>query len=194
MNEATTLVPSEEEMAQLAETYKGLLAEIQDYEKSHKTNYERMVKAGNAPAEAGYDEAKFAAMKAEAQALADKGNYVRANALLQQAQQIVTVALHKMLHSKTIVYDLNFETPADEYEYELKRYIGYEELIPVAIEAKKPAPGALKLMESFVEKARKRRAEAEQKAAENDYGSAIAMMQQATKTVRRALRMVGVTQ
>jgi HEPN domain-containing protein len=49
-------------------------------------------------------------------------------------------------------------------------------------------------MESFVEKARKRRAEAEQKAAENDYGSAIAMMQQATKTVRRALRMVGVTQ
>jgi hypothetical protein len=194
MNEATTLVPSEEEMAQLAETYKGLLAEIQDYEKSHKTNYARMVKAGNAPAEAGYDEAKFAAMKAEAQALADKGNYVRANALLQQAQQIVTVALHKMLHSKTIVYDLNFETPADEYEYELKRYIGYEELIPVAIEAKKPAPGALKLMESFVEKARKRRAEAEQKAAENDYGSAIAMMQQATKTVRRALRMVGVTQ
>ena len=106
----------------------------------------------------------------------------------------VTEALHRMLDSKTLVYDLNFETAADEYEYELKRFTGYEELIPVAIEAKKPAPGAIKLMESFLTKARKRRDQAIAKGDAGQYGDAIAMLQQATKTVRRALRMVGVMQ
>ena len=67
-------------------------------------------------------------------------------------------------------------------------------MIPIAIEAKKPAPGAIKLMESFVEKARKRRDQAVEKAEAGEYGDAIAMLQQATKTIRRALRMVGVMQ
>jgi hypothetical protein len=49
-------------------------------------------------------------------------------------------------------------------------------------------------MESFLSKARKRRDEAVAKADANDYPMAIAMLLQATKTVRRALRMVGVSQ
>ena len=49
-------------------------------------------------------------------------------------------------------------------------------------------------MESFLEKARSRRDEAKERAAQGAYGDAIEMMQQATTTVRRALRMVGVTQ
>jgi hypothetical protein len=49
-------------------------------------------------------------------------------------------------------------------------------------------------MESFLTKARKRRDEAQSKADAGDYPSAIGMMLQATKTVRRALRMVGVAQ
>jgi hypothetical protein len=50
---------------------------------------------------------------------------------------MITAAIQKMLNSQTIVYDLNFETPQEEYEYELKRFGGYEELIPVAVEQKK---------------------------------------------------------
>ena len=194
IGEATRLVPSEEAQAQLVETYKSLLAEISDYESSYKANYEKLAKADAMPEGAKLDEKKYADLKADAAELASKGNYVQANEQLQQAQKVITAALHKMLDSKTIVFELNFDTPEDEYKYELKRFIGYEELIPVAIEAKKPAPGALKLMESFVEKARKRRDEAVAKAAEKDFSSAIAMMQQATQTVQRALRMVGVTQ
>ncbi|WP_455217912.1 hypothetical protein [Kaarinaea lacus] len=194
MSEATRLVPSQEAMAQLAENYKSLLAEITDYQKSHKDNLERMQRSGTVPEEVRYDEAKIANMMAEAKVNADKNNYVRANSLLTEVQKTITVALHKMLDSQTIVYDLNFETAKDEYEYELKRFVSYEELIPIAIEAKKPAPGAVKLMESFVEKARKRRDQAVEKANAGEYPDAIAMLQQATTTVRRALRMVGVMQ
>jgi HEPN domain-containing protein len=194
MSKAVEMVPSGEALAQQQESYTSLLAGIEDYQKSHKANLARLEKAGSMPVEARYDEKKVARLKSDAQALADKGDYAGANAKLHDVQKIVTTSLHKMLDSTTIVYDLNFATAVDEYEYELKRFAGYEELIPVAIEAKKPAPGAIKLMESFLEKARKRRDEAKAKAAADDYGTAIAMLHQATKTVRRALRMVGVTQ
>jgi hypothetical protein len=194
LSEATGLVPDDEELAQLAEDYKTGLAEISGYEKSYRANLKRLEKQGAVAEDVKFDEKKFAELLAKAQSLADQKNYVRANKLLQQAQVTLTGALHKMLDSKTLVYDLKFETPADEYEYELKRFASYEELIPIAIEAKKPAPGAVKLMESFLDKARKRRDEAQSKADAGDYPSAIGMMLQATKTVRRALRMIGVTQ
>lgn len=194
LSEATRLVPGEEELAQLAENYKNMLAEIQDYQKSYQNNVKSLEKKEGFDASIKYDEKEFAETLAKAESFAQQKNYVHANKLLEQAQTTVTTALHKMLDSKTLVYDLNFETPADEYEYEAKRFTGYEELIPIAIEAKKPAPGAVKLMESFLEKARKRRDEAQAKADAGDYPSAIGMMLQATKTVRRALRMVGVNQ
>lgn len=194
MSEATRLVPGEEEMAQLAENYKLSLLGIRDYQKSHKDNLARLEKLGTVSDDARYDEADVAKKLSAAQALADKNNYARASTILSEVNNTITVALHKMLDSSTIVYDLNFATAADEYNYELKRFVGYEELIPVAIEAKKPAPGAIKLMQSFHEKARKRRDQAVAKAAAGEYGDAIAMLHQATKTVRRALRMVGVMQ
>ena len=194
LNEATKLVPGEEEQAELAANYKTLQAEVSDYRKSYTDNLKRMEKTGGVSEDARIDEKKLDASLAEAQAFADKKDYVHANRVMQQVQKVLTGALHKMLDSKTIVYDLKFETAKDEYEYELKRFAGYEELIPVAIEAKKPAPGAIKLMESFLSKARSRRDEAIAKAEAGDYPMAISMLLQATKTVRRALRMVGVSQ
>lgn len=194
LSAATRLVPGEEELAELAENYKNMLAEIQDYQKSYQNNVKSLEKKDSLDDGIKYDEKKFNAVLAEAAGFAEQKNYVHANKLLEQAQTTVTVSLHKMLDSKTLVYDLNFETAADEYEYEVKRFVGYEELIPIAIEAKKPAAGAVKLMESFLTKARKRRDEAQAKADAGDYPAAIGMMLQATKTVRRALRMVGVSQ
>ena len=194
LSEATRLVPGDEELAQLAENYQTMRSEVVGYQKSYHSNVKALKKQGAMDESLELDEKSFSETLAKAEKLADQKNYVQANKLLQQAQTTITGTLHKMLDSKTLVYDLNFETAADEYAYEVKRFVGYEELIPIAIEAKKPAAGAVKLMESFLSKARKRRDEAQAKADSGDYPSAISMMLQATKTVRRALRMVGVTQ
>lgn len=191
---ASRLVPSEDAKAQLARRNDELQQEIKDFELSYERNYKRMAKAGNVSADVEYDKARVESLKSDAELLAGKGDYVKSNAKLEEAQSIVTMGLHKMLDSKTLVYDLKFESPAEEFEYELKRFSGYEALVPVAIEMKKPAAGALSLMDSFLEKARKRRDEAQGKADSGDYAAAMEMMVQATKTVRRALRMVGVSQ
>jgi hypothetical protein len=107
---------------------------------------------------------------------------------------MITTAIQQMLNSQTIVYDLNFESPKEEYEYELKRFGGYEELIPIAVEQKQPNEGTKNLMQSFVEKGQKKRSIAIETAQGGDYPRAVAMLQDATKDIRRALRMVGVMQ
>ena len=198
LKKSSRLVPNEEQLQELKARNKELLASIKDYEKSHSDNVKRIAKAkekGDSGLEAvPYDVELVEKLKSNSAAHAEAGDYARANKELEQAQTVITTALQKMLHTQTIVYDLNFETPKDEYEYELKRFGGYEELVPVAIEAKKPSEGSIKLMNSFLDKARKMRDQAIAKADEGDYPVAIRMMLDATKTVRRALRMVGVMQ
>ena len=99
-----------------------------------------------------------------------------------------------MLNAQTIVYDLSFETPADEYDYEIKRFVSYEELIPVAIDEKKPAEAVVKLMSTYVDKGRVQKVEAEQKAKVGLYPEAISLLLAATEELRRALRLAGVSQ
>ncbi|WP_455366349.1 hypothetical protein [Kaarinaea lacus] len=194
LKQSTKLVPNESALERLKHQYKELQASIKDFEASHKENYERTLKKQGKDAAVDYDKDQVVKLKASAEEASKKGDYVKANKDLEEAQHLITVALHKMLNEQTIVYDLNFETPQEEYEYELKRFQGYEELVPIAVEQKKPAEGARKLMESFVKKGQDLRDRAVQAAKDGDYPTAIAMLQDATKDVRRGLRMVGVMQ
>jgi len=194
LKKSTKMVPSESALEQLKQQNKELLASIKDFEASHKENYERTAKKQGKDAAIDYDKDRVEKLKASAKESAGKGDYVKANKDLEEAQHLITVALHKMLNNQTIVYDLNFETAEEEYNYELKRFQGYEELVPIAIEQKKPAEGAKKLMESFVKKGQDLRDRAMQAAKDGDYPTAIAMLQDATKDVRRGLRMIGVMQ
>ena len=194
LKKSSKLVPNESELAHMKEIHKELQISLADFEASHKDSYERITKKQGADAAIDYDRKAVSELKASAAESAKKGDYRKANQDLEKAQRMITVAIHKMLNEQTIVYDLKFESAEEEYEYELKRFGGYEELIPIAVEQKKPAEGAKKLMESFLKKGQDLRDRAIKKAKEGDYPTAIAMMQDATKDVRRALRMIGVMQ
>lgn len=194
LKKSTKLVPNESALEQMKERNKELLVSIKDFEASHKDSYQRMLKKQGKDAVVDYDKNEVEQLKASAAKSAKQGDYLKANQNLEKAQRMITIALHKMLNNQTIVYDLNFETAEEEYDYELKRFAGYEELIPIAVEQKKPAEGAKKLMESFLKKGQDLRDRAVNKAKAGEYPTAIAMLQDATKDVRRALRMIGVAQ
>ena len=194
LKKSSKLVPNESQIALMKDKNKELLVSVKDFEVSHKENYERIVAKQGKEAAVDYDKQKVEQLKSSASDFAKKGDYGKANKNLDEAQHIITAAIHKMLNNQTIVYDLKFESAEEEYEYELKQFEGYHELIPIAVEQKKPAEGAKKLMESFVEKGTKLRDQAIQKAKEGDFPTAIAMLQDATKDVRRGLRMIGVSQ
>lgn len=171
--------------------YEELNNSLATYEDSYKRNVERAAKTKE-PVKSRLDEAEYQRLVDEGHMLAGKDDYAGAAKSLEKAQGMITAVLTDMLHAQTVTYDKKFETPKEEYEYELARLESYEELVPLAIEQKQPSERALELVDSFVRKAAKIKGEGQAIAAKGDYKMAIMAMQAATSNLQRALRMAGV--
>ncbi len=176
--------------AQKAE-YQELLTALGNYDKSYEKNVKRAKKMGQ-PLRATLNKDEYSQMRVKADRLAKENDYKGANALLHSAQSMITKTLTKMLQSQTVVYDKTFETPKEEYEYELARLESYEELVPIAIEQRRPSKGLMMLMNTYVKKGGEIKKEGLAVASKGDYKMAIMAMQAATDNYIRALRAVGV--
>lgn len=189
MNSATALVPDESAAADDKARYTELLDQVHGFEASYQRNVQQGVKS---KAGAELDKGKFNRMKDEAETLAGKGQYGEAVKQLEAANELITTALSAMLDSQTVVYEKNFATPKDEYEYELSRYGSYAELVPVAIEQRHPAPQTVSMMDELTKRAQEIHDEAVGLAKKSDYKMAIMALQAATERVQKALRLAGV--
>ncbi len=192
MSLASQMVPSEGLKGEQKQRYNSVLEHLLQQEKGFKEAYDRLLQEGENVV--GYDQDEVSAYKSSAQAHADAQHYSAAITDVEQADRIVTTALNEMLDSRTVKYELNLDTPQGEYEYEHNRYLGYAELVPVAIEEKKPSAGQMMLLNNFVDKSKAMNAKGEAMAEDGNYPDAIRLMQEATKQVRKALRMLGVKQ
>jgi hypothetical protein len=105
---------------------------------------------------------------------------------------MLTAALAALLESQTVVYDKNFATPQEEYEFELSRYGSYEELIPLAIEQRKPAEQTVATMNDLAKRAKEIHDEGVALAAKGDHKMAIMALQAATERLQQALHLAGV--
>lgn len=192
MSEASLQAPQadtgEAERARFEELYEG----VQGFEASYRRNYEQMVKTKGRQNVRAVNLNQIRDIMTSARSLADDGKYNEAISMLGGAQDTLTSALTEMLADQTIVHELKFETPRDEYEYELSRYLGYEGLVPLAIQQRQPAEQTLKMMMQFVDRAKEVKALSEPEAAKGNYEEAILMLQGATSNIQRALQAVGV--
>ncbi len=187
---AARLVPAENvgESADYEAEYDKLISEIQGYKKSYKKNAskisDRLV--------AKLDEDKFNVLLGDAKKLAAKGDFESAMKPVQKAATMITASISILLDDTTVVYDKEFGSHEEEYEYELARYESYVELVPIAIEQRRPGPRKQDLMQSFIDKGVRIANEGKSIAAQGPYGKAIQAMQAATDNVRRALMIIGV--
>jgi len=192
MSRAARLVPSPAQLEEQKRKYAGLMEEVKSFEKSYKRNVERLEKSGQKGVR---DELSYAELESTieaAESLFQMKEIDAANRLMKNLQKTITSALGKMLDNQTVVYDKTFDTPQEEYEYELARYLSYEELVPLAIEQKRPSKRAVELMDQFVTKGKDIYQQSLPVAKKKDYKNAILMLQGATFQIQRALRMVGV--
>ncbi len=189
---AARMVPSDsQEVTDPKFKYNELLDAIKTFESSYKQHRDRLAaKKGNAANT--LDTKKFQDALTQARGHADAGHYDEANKSLMGAQRMVTSALGALLNAETVVYDKNFTTPAEEYQYELARYKSYEELIPIAIEQRNPPATTLEKMRELAERAKGMHGEAVQQATKQDYATAIGNLQDATIQLQRALMIAGV--
>lgn len=142
-------------------------------------------KAGMAPPE------RVSVLIDQARSLAHVRHYSEAGELLDNAHALLITALNKLLESTTLMYDLKFQSPAEEFDYEMARYHSYEELVPIAYAELKPGEDSIKLSERFMQESRELRDRAKLQAASGDLQSAIGTMLEAVKHVQAALRLTG---
>lgn len=192
MSMAARLLPSsQEELADPKLRYKELLDAVQTFAVSYQQNRQRLQSKKGEQANV-LDEKAFNELISEAKADEKAGNLEEANRKLGQAQRLVAKALAQLMASEVVVYDKTFASPKEEYEDELARYRSYEELIPLAIEQKKPTPLIVDQMDEFVKKGDQLHKEAALKAEAKDHKAAIALLQDATAYLQRALLVAGV--
>lgn len=127
----------------------------------------------------------------QAKTLAHDRHYREAGELLKSAHEAVITSLNKLLESTSLMYDLKFKSPAEEFDYEMARYLSYEELVPIAYAELKPGADSIKLSERYVRESREMRDRAKQQAASGDLQAAIGTLLEAVRRVQAALRMVG---
>ncbi len=191
-NIAGQMVPSESLKEQWKKDFPGLKEEVEISKDLHKRNYNKITAKQGMGAGVNYDHKSVARLEAKADELADSGDYLNANENLMIARDMIQAAIRQMMSGRKIVYELNLDTPEAEFKYELNKYIGYEELIPIAIEQKKPGRGIKMLAMRHVQEAKRMADTARKTAAETDYPRAIRMLQDATAEIRKALKLMGV--
>lgn len=189
---AARLVPSDTPESGLDPKfrYTELLDATMTFASSHKQHSERL--SGKKKPAVVLDEKKFQDLMSQAKGHGDAGRYEEANKLLANAQRMVTRALGALLDHETVVYDKNFATAAAEYEFEVARYISYEELIPLALEQKKPPAMTVDKIAELEQKSKVLHTEAVQLAGKGDHAAAISALQEATSYLQRALMIAGV--
>jgi tetratricopeptide (TPR) repeat protein len=126
-----------------------------------------------------------------AQTMVRDGKYPEGSELLEKVHAIYISVLNELLSSTAFVYDTNFKSPAEEFEYEMARYHSYEELIPIARNQFKPDESTLKLSERYMQDARTAHGTAEKQAVGGNHPAAIKTLQEATKRLQTALRTIG---
>lgn len=192
MSDAARAIPNEAQREGQRTHFEELLRGTRDYEASYRRNYEHIVAKkgkGDIPT---VDLDRIHQTVEQAQTLANDGQYPQAIGLLSEAQNTLTTALTHLLDEESITYELTFETPRDEYEHELSRYLSYEELVPLAIEQKQPPKETVAMLDELVNRAKEIKKLSEPEAAKGNYQEAILMLQGATDRIQRALRVVGV--
>ena len=180
-----------EEIARYKKRYEEMRRGLEKFTFAQEDNKQRYSEDENRTKE--YNRRQVNKLLSQADKDAAAGDYENAVVRLSEAQTIVTSSLQSMLNNKQLVIELDISTPEKEYFYELRRYQGYEELIEVAIDVKKPSEMAVETMLKMGDKAKWMSDQARNKAMQGDYPMAIRMIMDATKVVKQALRLAGIT-
>ena len=184
----TALSRGASQAQQLSGEIESIRAEIDAYLDSFNT---ALTEKG--PAMAGLlDQQYVSELLSRAEKSRSDGDFKSAKSLLDEAKQNVVTALVKIRNNETVVYTVEFQTPADEFRYESERYREYRMLGEKVLNEGEFAESRVKLFEQLRQNGDQISREAGAIAGEGDYETAIGRMEEAVKKLVQGLRMLGV--
>jgi len=131
------------------------------------------------------------ALLARADALTREGKHAEAEVPLREAYQLTVDAVTRLRSNETVVYALNFRTPADEYRYEEKRHESYALLVHQMVSTGAAQGSRQALVNRFLEDASRLASDARKQAEGGDHTTAIKTMEEANQSMVRALQSMG---
>lgn len=131
-------------------------------------------------------------LMASAQQAESIEDYANARAALSRAKQAVVDALIKIRHNETVVYSVEFQTPADEFRYESDRYREYTALGQKLIDSGELEVSRTRMYENLKNAGDSLADEAAELAGAGDYQTAIARMETAVRKLVQGLQLLGV--
>ncbi len=191
MKDAVKLVPSGEAVAKAKARYAEQVQSVAQLQASYRKNRDAILAEGGKPA-ATLDEPRLGRMLESARSLADQGKYDDACHIVGAVMNDMSNAVNALLANRTISYDVKFASPAEEYEYELARYISHEELIPLAKERMPPSADASATADRHLASGKAKREQAASDARRKDYAAALENIRAGSEEIKAALGALGV--
>ncbi len=128
---------------------------------------------------------------ADAQVLSSGARHADAGKALSEAYRIAVESLVALRAGETVTIELKFETPADEFAYELKRYQSHEQLVEMTLDERRPTGTVRATMDQYTQQARALRTRAAESASAGDHRAGIKSLEDATRLLLRALQAAG---
>ena len=175
--------------------YRVRYAQLLDSVESLRISYQRQLqRARPQPAETVANDAlltKVAQLVDSAKSLAQSEQIMQAGKSLAEAERMLMVGMSRALGSKTVEYAQRFETPSEEYAYELERNRSYADLIPIALDRFKAGGEAIRETRQFTEANRGLREQAQRHADAKEYPAALTALRSGTTQLQNALAAAG---
>ncbi|WP_246265664.1 hypothetical protein [Aromatoleum diolicum] len=132
------------------------------------------------------------ALRAESVQLATGGRLGDANRKLADAYKLAVEEMSRLRAGQEVVLSLKFDTPADEYAYEKKRFASNEIMVDMMIAEGRAEGDKRRLVDGFVDNGRRLGSQADTQASSGQYPEAVKLMEQASAQLIRALQAMGV--
>ena len=127
----------------------------------------------------------------EAKQLADGARLSEANKKMAAAYKLVVEEIYRLRAGQEVVMSLTFDTPADEYAYEVKRFTSNLTMVDMMIAEGRAEGSKRAMVDGFVQEGQRLRSLAETEAGSRRHKEAVAVMEQASVHLNRALQAMG---
>jgi hypothetical protein len=132
------------------------------------------------------------ALAAESKQLADGGRLGDANKKLAAAYKVSVEEITRLRAGHEVIMSLKFDTPADEYAYEQKRFGSNLTMVDMMIGEGRAEGQKRQLVDGLVTEGQKLKGQAETEAKAGHHKDAVTLMEKATGQLNRALQSMGV--
>jgi hypothetical protein len=128
----------------------------------------------------------------QADALLARGDNSAAQVELDKAYHLLKVSIESKRAGQTLVRSLQFESKQEEYLYEVDRNDTHRMLISLLVDEKSKSDYTRTGINKFLEQAGQLRQQADAYAAQDEFVSAIDLLEQSTRQMVRAIRSAGI--